>query len=365
MSTYRANSFRSFVITCAFVFSATHSTAAFAAAVDPCSHARPMELGGVERVFSDGEESSFVVSVDVPAPGLLALDVLNGRPAAAQLHFLGKRCSAKRADDVSAERVHELIDGALIYARSAGTYYFRVGAQDPSRPVHELRIRSGFARGPLRSKEENPIDEILPIVEGCLTPFPEHDHDENYVEEALPALVDCMTPLAGFRLEGSEEYLIGEILPGEENPIDEILPGEENPIDEILPMRIGSFTQDLRSQLASICRAQLADDVGDSLFCASALRTRARVSGEIRNDAGEDVDVFVVTLPRRATLDVKLSGDGVELSVYDRHGQPMAVGGEAPLRSVRAFAPDTYFLKVTGTGAGEGEYTLSVRPRRW
>ena len=356
MSTHRANSLRFLALTCVLgLFTTLLSTAAFAEQLDICRHAYPVALGGTDRLYPSGDAASVVVSVDVPAPGLLALDVLSERSAAAQLQFLGTSCSAKRADDDSAERVHELIDGALIYARSAGTYYFRVGAQDPSRPVSELRIRSGFASGPLRTKDDNPIEEILPIVEGCLTPFPEHDQDENYVEEALPALVDCMTPLAGFRLESREEYLIAEILPG-----------DDNPIEEILPIRIGSSSsRDLRPLLASICRDQLADDVGDSLFCASTLRTRARVSGQIRNDEGDDVDVFVVNLPRRATLDVELSGDGVRLAVYDRHGQPMAFGGEAPLRSVRAFAPDTYFFKVEGTGAGEGEYTLAVRPRRW
>lgn len=338
------------------------SAAAFADSVDPCSHAHPTMLGGVERVFSDGEESSFVASVDVPAAGLLAVDVVRGKPATAQLLFLGKSCSAKSADDASTERVHEFVDGALIHVRSAGTYYFRVGAQDPSRPVSDLRVRSGFASdesfgsGPISTKDFDPIDEILPIVVGCLTPFPEHDQDENYVEEALPVLVECMTPLAGGSIvwEGGVDYAI-----------DEVLPGDYDPIDEILPIVIGSSTQGLRSQLASICRDQLADDVGDSFSCASVLRSRARVAGEIRNGGGDDVDVFAVTLPHRASLDVKLSGDGVALAVYDRYGQPMAVSGEAPFRSVNAFAPGTYFLEVSGVRAGEGDYKLSVRPRRW
>ena len=159
----------------------------------PCHDAYPLALDSVERAYAhDARGDAF--RVVVPAAGLLALDVGASGTAAAEPWIGGfAPCDADLPTDI--ETVERSPDRLLLRVPRAGTYAFRVAAQDPSVALgrHRVAVRFSSASKTL-ARDNDEWEDDIDLVPGH--PWPtrpelcatrDDDHDD---------VTDCATPLS-------------------------------------------------------------------------------------------------------------------------------------------------------------------------
>ncbi len=298
-----------------------------------------------------GELAASLYRVTVPSAGLLAVDVAAPLAAGAAepvLAYAGRGCAADRRPlviDRSATHV-------VLAVEDPGDYLFAVAPQDPSAPLGDVRLRSGFSVAVPKDGEDEEILEIEadPLTAGGI--FAKDGEDEEILEiEADPPRLPCgPTPK-----DGEDE---------------EILEIEADPL-------VGVAGRSMAAMLGALCAATAADDHGDSFTCATFLAPNRRVAGEISNGWGDDGDVFEVLVggpgsadPGSADLwNVEIAGGGeieTAIALYDRAGRRLeTAGGGAGVRIVRALPAGPYFVRVEGRHGAEGRYTLSVAAKPW
>ncbi len=323
---------------------------------DLCTAATRMDLNSTLRGYGDQGEP-FQVELEVPSPGILSVGAaVPGTALAKPRLSLAHRACLPRA--ASEPLVLERSANHLVLAIDApGAYVFRVGSQEPSRTLGELKLRSAFVAGPEAGgiptrdgEDEEEIEiEADPLVDPAKGGIPTRDgEDEEEIEiEADP----MVTPGKGFYKDGEDEEEI-EI---EADPM--VDPG-------------GGSGRSLHARLEQLCRAGAVDDHGDSFTCATFLIAGQAVAGEIRNGWGDDEDVFHFVLgeARGSSLwkvAIETAGDVEVLgALYDRSGQRLVqIGGDGGSRIV--LAPGGYFLRVESRYGGEGAYALAVDAAPW
>ena len=130
-----------------------------------------------------------------------------------------------------------------------------------------------------------------------------------------------------------------------------------------------SFANDcdpsLRRVIDQMCRSGEVDDHGDTFACATTLDLGHPVFGEVRNDWGDDADIFAFMLSELRTVEIATSGRiDIFGGLYDRSGQRLAAdddGGSGDrFRLVKTLVPGWYFVRVEGRHSSEGDYRLHV-----
>ncbi len=297
---------------------------------DLCTAATRMDLNSTLRGYGDQGEP-FQVELEVPSPGILSVGAaVPGTALAKPRLSLAHRACLPRA--ASEPLVLERSANHLVLAIDApGAYVFRVGSQEPSRTLGELKLRSAFVAGPEAGG--------IPTRDG---------EDEEEIEIEADPLVDPAKGGIPTR-DGEDEEEI------EADPM--VDPG-------------GGSGRSLHARLEQLCRAGAVDDHGDSFTCATFLIAGQAVAGEIRNGWGDDEDVFHFVLgeARGSSLwkvAIETAGDVEVLgALYDRSGQRLVqIGGDGGSRIV--LAPGGYFLRVESRYGGEGAYALAVDAAPW
>ncbi len=141
-----------------------------------CQNPRPLAVGGT--VSMDGLEAgtTALFSLEVPAPGRLAVEVTVPavEPAVAWLEFLPFDCARDRK--WPALILEHSMSRRVLTLAEAGTYHFRVGVVSPEHRLPGYKLSSRFlAANPseILTKDGDPGDdteegdnEILPLVGG-------------------------------------------------------------------------------------------------------------------------------------------------------------------------------------------------------
>ena len=280
---------------------------------DGCAGATPVDLNSSMRGYSDKQGEPFFFRLEVPSPGILAVNaaVPGTAPAEPKLGFVGRGCGAPKtgSEPVVLERSATHL---VLIAQASGSYLFRVASQDPSLPLHELKLRTGFASNTAGGRLSGKGGE-----------------DEEEIEIEADSLV----------FSGQGE------------------------------------SRSLQSQLHELCRRGEVDDHGDSFTCATLLSPGRDTEGEIRNGWGDDDDVFMFVLgDSRGTklwaLEIETTGDVDTVArLYDRFGTRLETGNGGGrggnFRIARTLGPGVYFVRIGGRDGAEGVYGLSVEASAW
>lgn len=294
---------------------------------DGCLPATPVEVNGDLQGF--GGEGTETFQIYVPSPGVLMLNVaLPGfQSAQPKLGFLGRHCAIAKVEEVGWAVLERTVSSLLVDIESPGNYFFRVAAQDPSTRMEGYRLQSRFV-----GDEDGIVEKI-----------------EEWEED--PDLLQTPT------CEAIEEW--------EEDPDLLQAPPRKTTMEE--RDEPGLFVSLL---LKGLCRLGEVDDHGDAFGCASLLIPGESVAGEVRNDWGDDADVFTFTLTAQRTIRLESIRPTDTLArLYDRQGHRLAAdddgGGGESFRIVKTLGPGRYFLRVEGSRAAEGPYRLAFETSRW
>ncbi len=299
-----------------------------------CSGATPADLNSSLRAHAGQEGEPFLVRLEIPSPGLLSVDVTVSGSAAAEpmLALMNRACGTSPA--TGEVQILERSTGHMVVAaRGSGTYLLGISSRDPRQPLADFKLSSGFV----------PDDPSRGV-------FTKDGEDEEEIEIEVD-------PLTG---SGRDFFKDGE--------------DEEEIEIEVDPLvyRGDSDNRSLHSRLDQLCRSGEVDDHGDSFTCATFMTPGQELSGDIRNDWGDDIDVFhfVLGSPRDSllwTVSIDIDAADVSGALHDRSGQRLATtGGDGTdSRIVSALAPGAYFVRVEGRHSAQGSYDLRLRTSPW
>lgn len=269
-----------------------------------CDARLPAVLDGTTRstASADGE----ALSLDLPAAGLVALDLQTSTTATApRLRLLP--CDDDPWSDVVGARVLKRAAHQLVLAVPQATRLaLLVDAQDPVLPLGRYRLRAHF--------------------------------------------LDLDFARFGTLEQNGSDY-------------DD---GEDEPDPSVLGAGRYDWTPGLSAWQPTLCDDAVIDDHGDALLCATMMAVDQPVTASIANGWGDDDDFFAFTIERMQTLVVAaVTDDDVNLigSLYDRHGERLATpvsDAEGGFRLVRTLRPGVYFVRVEGRGGSEGDYTIGI-----
>lgn len=134
---------------------------AFRRAGVDCRRTAAADSNATLRLFrADGREC---FATRLAAKGRLTLDVAVPGPAAAEprLEFLGRACEEPGSAGRSHRYEKRSAAAMSIAIGQPGSYVFCVAAQDPGRPLEELKVRTGFAAAAF-AKEGDPEEDEPP-----------------------------------------------------------------------------------------------------------------------------------------------------------------------------------------------------------
>ncbi len=289
-------------------------SSAAAAMPEACQAPRPMLPNGVERQVEGLIGDSHCYRLDLPAPGWWHLSLTSPANGGSRAHFeilddAGSQASLQTVERSATERLTFM---------PPGNWWIRVTAEDPIRPIPAYRLTSRFVEAPpwLKSEEDGELEiESEGLAAGCGPAIFKSEDDGELEIESEGLATGCGNPAAGGPAAGIRQAL---------------------------------------------CDTGGAEDHGDTLACATALRCRAY--GELANGWGDDADVFRFRLGRWQTIEIATSGGpGTHGELFAAGGRRLDVAGGAgdDFRLVRTLPPGTYFLRVTGDAAGS--YALELR----
>ena len=120
-----------------------------------------------------------------------------------------------------------------------------------------------------------------------------------------------------------------------------------------------------RGVLDELCRSGEVDDHGETFACATRLQLGREIAGDLRNDSGDDRDLFMFHLAELMTVEIATGGTTDTFGVlYDRRGHRLATAdegsGDRNFRMVKTLGPGRYFVRVEGRYQAEGAYRLTV-----
>ncbi len=326
-----------------FAVAAGAHAISFSAMDAACASAVPVDLIGIHRGY--GSEPVDLLNLEVPSPGILAMDIVV--PGSARrlprLGLLHGSCGDYRGHQ-DIETIEHTATHLVLAVRNPGTYFFRLGAQDPRYTLGEYKLTTRFAAA--AAVEDEP-SEIGPFYEKSGENEEEDQPDPGpgratSTSDSVPSrLLLSIARLGGVNMHKS----------GENEEEDQPDPGPGTPAQ--------------RFRLDDLCRVGERDDHGDTFTCATSIAPGRSVTGEIRNGWGDDDDVFAFTLSELRTVAIEATGDaGTFGELYDRFGQRLAISDEVG-SMVKTLGPGPYFIRVGAAGTAVGPYQLNVQVLDW
>ncbi len=300
-------------------FNATYASASEEAPNDLCENALIIEPNATARAagsrcFQVYIEHSSDFWIDVSVPGTAE--------AEARLNFFGQACQEPRLHDPQVESIDRYTTDMYLRIRTSGDHLVCIAPQDPSLQLGEFKLTNAL-HSSFDRKSEDPKEEEPDPFSSC--PRVSHKSEDPKEEEPDP-LASC--PQASIKRLDSELTF--------------------------------------RQRSETLCRAGITDDHGDTFFCATQLEIGQAASGEIRNDWGDDSDVFAFQLSEVRTVEIATDGTADTFGVlFDRFGHRLAIkdnegAGDPGFRLVKTLGPGWYFVRVEGRYRGEGTYRLHV-----
>ncbi len=343
--------YRSVIVTFLLVV----TTSVHASSVDPvCRHATPVDLNSSLRAYAGQEGEPFLVRLEVPAPGLLSVDVTvpGGAAARPMLAAMNRACGLPPVTGET--QVLERSAGHLVVAaRGSGTYVFGISSQDPRQPLADVKLSSGFVPGVVSgggfTKDGENEDEIeidgSPFADpGDCTPSKDGENEDE------------------IEIDGSPFADPGTCIPTKDGENEDEIEIDGSPLTA--PGQTAS--RSLHAMLGQLCGLGEVDDHGDTFTCATFLSVGQSMSGEIRNGWGDDADIFHFMLGDARgtdlwTVEIETTG-GVDTvgGLYDRSGQRLDQAEDGGFRIARTLSPGAYFVRISGRDGAEGLYTLRV-----
>ena len=130
--------------------------AAFAVTFEKaCADAVPLELDSTWRGYA-AENETLYFRLEIPTPGIAAVEVaaIGSSEASPRLGFLGRGCAQPgAARDFAA--VERSASHRVIAFRAPGTYFFRLGSQDPRQELGELKLAASFVAAEVFEEEHD------------------------------------------------------------------------------------------------------------------------------------------------------------------------------------------------------------------
>ncbi len=250
-----------------------------------------------------------VFRIEVPAPGILTLDVSAPacEPSQPKLTFLGTSDASSGAGAGNRVRsidlVRETPQSLVVDIPTPGNYFLAVSAEDPAQLLKDYRIRNTFI-----------ADSRIPT--------------ETYKVKTSP--------------DGTPEISFFEAFKDVEEEEDETDP-----------------------DLLGLCPLGEIDDHGDTPHCATPLESGSATGGRIENGFGDDEDYFIFALEAQETVAIETTeGQGRVGVLYDeRHQRLTSCDGRtsSDVRIVRTLGPGRYYVRIESPDGTEGPYRLRVR----
>ncbi len=268
--------------------------------------------GGKSQCFESYVPSG-TLKLDVAVPG--------GAAPEPRLVFLGRADAPAAHLGTAFSYLDRSATSLLLEIRRRDTYQFCVAAQDPLLLLEEYKLTSAFAAG-----------SSLASVD------PDEDEPDPDSLAQSPVSTD---------------------------------PDEDEPDPDSLAFgggasaAVGPRDRGLRELLDAMCRSGEVDDHGDTFACATAVDPGRAVAGEVRNDWGDDADVFAFLLTELETVEIATTGKTDTFgALYDFSGHRLGTdddgGGRGNFRIARTLGPGWYFVRVAGSRRSEGGYRLRV-----
>ena len=376
-----------------------------------CVNATAVELDSVHRGFAD--EGTEIIRIDVPSAGIAALDVTVSATANAEpkIGFLGRRCS--KSADPEAAVIDKGISRQTVAFRTAGEYYFRVAAQDPTQALGSHQIHARFVPAattydeafetPLRndrgsatvrqtdfffgtaSRQEPTLslfavydsnsnsledEDVDPDPNGLededVDPDPNGLEDEDVDPDPNGFTGTRPTSTRGF--QGLEDEDVDPDPNGLEDEDVDPDPNGFKSDEELLDSMVVIHGQGALQ--LDFCRTFEADDHQDIFGCATTLTIGTAVRGKLDNDWQDDADVFSLELSASTSLEITTQGESdTRGGLYDAYGQLLAAdddkGDANNFRIVKSLPPGQYFVRVEGHGNAGTAYELQVENLEW
>ncbi len=284
------------------------STGAAAEARDPaaCAAVVPIAAGETWRGPGGSVGEARCFRVRAGEPGLFTLDLSSPEEPTTGLRL-----------EVSAAGfavVRGAAGNLTVELAAAGTVDVRVATQDPLLALPPFKLRAAFLAARRLAARDEDDDEME------IEPDPLHSRDEDDDEMEI----------------------------------------EPDP-------RAYGLSQLPAAWAAELCRRGEVDDHGDTFACATPIRGELAAAGEIEGSWGDDEDVFRFRLTAPRILEIVSEGPTATVGeLLDRFGHRLGLGDGGArgggFRLVRALAPGTYFVRISGAGAAAGPYVLRVQP---
>ena len=350
---------------------------------DMCHKANPIDPDTTHRGFRQPTTEAECFTTEIPAAGTLMLEVSvpGGSEAEPWLDFLEYPCTDSEVPQEAPRFRARTADSLVLDIAEPGPYTFCVAAQDPRHSMGDYRVTSGFATaGSWKDDpdeyqpEPDPFADCSSNAAGYRTAGMLKDDPDEYQPEPDP-FANGSSNTASYRRIG-----ILKDDPDEYQPEpDPFANGSSNTPSY---RRIGILKDDpdeyqpepdpvvfiphtSSCDLQRICQRRLADDHGDLSHCATPVNLGHPVTGEIRNDWGDDYDYFTFLIEELTSVRIETTGDGqLYGSLYDHNGYRLRDGdrGTEPgnLRMVKTLSPGRYVVRVEGRDGAEGAYELDV-----
>lgn len=282
-------------------------------ATGPCAAIADLPLDSSLRSHGDLSGRPQIFRVQVPAAGLLTLDVTvpGAAEAEARLGFFGAACEQPSSGVAALGLVEQTPTRVVLATAAPGAFRVAVAAQDPRTRLGRYRVTAGF------------------VAARYLTRSPTLEKDGGG--------------------ESDDELETEPDVQGDD------------------PMEKNGDNPEWSRQL---CGQRKIDDHGDTVLCATRLSLGERVAGEIFNSWGDDHDLFRFRLLAPRTVDIATVGTTDTFgTLYSHDGHRLAAdddgGHHDNFRIVKTLSPGLYYVQVEGSQASEGSYQVLVDARLW
>ncbi len=325
------------------------SAAAFENTGNTCAGAAVIPLNGSLRETGDIEGESHFFKLEVPAAGLVMLDVAvpGTAGAEAKLGLVGRGCDEPSLPAGDSGLIEQTARRLVWLAEVPDTYVFAVAAQDPRGALGHYRLTAGFVAAEGLDPAPPGLDPAPPGPLDTTSGDDGGESEDELEDEPDAPLSLPLDPPAPLMAAG-----------GEPHPGRGARPGLPAAASLIIP------------EPRQLCGRLEIDDHGDTVACATRLRPGRSVRGDVDNPWGDDQDLFRFTLTEPRTVHVATTGSTDTFGVLrDSQGHLLAAdddsGGGDNFRIVKTLAPGLYFLRIEGAYGAEGSYRLRFEARSW
>ena len=324
-----------------------------------CAAADYIEINTTLRARGEAGVERNCFDTYLPSPGfwMLEADVPNSAGVEPRLEFFGQRC-AGGADDHSFRYWEQHASRLMLETHEGGNYQFCVSAQDPAKVLGNYSLTNTFVPGLKSDDPDEDEPEPDPFAHGVLSFQKSDDPDED--EPEPDPFADGVLSVVHKSDDPDEDEPepdpfaggVGAILSFQKSDD----PDEDEPEPDPLVQTV---------LLKRACQDSLRDDHSETLQCATPIALGREIRAEIRNDLGDDTDVFTFNVGELKSVQLATYGSSDVLGgLYDENGYRLAVdddGGDgANFRIVKSLSRGRYFVRVEGTAGAEGRYSLTV-----